>query len=221
MTERVRAAALDSWSWPKLRPEIRAKAQADPDPRVREAAERAARVDAALPTTIAEFLEEPDERRRHDAAFTAPVDAALTAHLATHDDDFLRHGAAHNPHVPAALALTLASDPAPSVRLALSLRADITEEQRASIEYTVPERRYPVPAWVEERFDDLAALREISASSHVLLRRAVTCAPELPTDVIERLAADDDYFVRLMLCENDHAPHELLVEMYADWKGLS
>ncbi|WKX68659.1 hypothetical protein [Streptomyces sp. XD-27] len=35
------------------------------------------------------------------------------------------------------------------------------------------------------------------------------------------MAADDDYYVKLMLCENDHAPHELLVAMFADWKGLS
>ncbi|MFF3906440.1 hypothetical protein ACFYZJ_10590 [Streptomyces sp. NPDC001848] len=39
--------------------------------------------------------------------------------------------------------------------------------------------------------------------------------------MIERLAADDDYYVKLMLCEKDHAPHELLVEMLADWDGLS
>ncbi|GHK05699.1 hypothetical protein SY2F82_74960 [Streptomyces sp. Y2F8-2] len=29
------------------------------------------------------------------------------------------------------------------------------------------------------------------------------------------------YYVKLMLCQNDHAPHELLVEMFADWNGLS
>ncbi|MFK0258628.1 hypothetical protein [Streptomyces sp. NPDC090445] len=218
---RVRAGALDSWSWPRLRPEVRAAAEADPEPRVRKAAERAARIDAPLPTTVADFLAEPDARRRRDAAYEAPVDAALAAHLATHEDSSLRRGAVSNAHVPAALALTLTADPDPSVRFALSLRADITEKQRASIGYTVPEGRYGVPAWVEERFGDPDALREIAASSHVLLRRGVTCAPELPADVIERLAADEDYFVRLMLCENDHAPHELLVEMYADWKGLS
>lgn len=193
---RVRAHAIDSWSWPRLRPEVRAAAEADGDPLVREAVERAGRIDLPLPTTLADFLAEPDERRRDDAAYRAPV-------------------------LPAALALTLAADPEPHVRFALSLRADITEEQRSSIDYTVPEGRYPVPAWVEERFGDPDALREIAASHHVLLRRGVTCAPELPGDVIERLAADDDYFVRLMLCENDHAPHELLVEMFADWKGLS
>ncbi|MFB7368926.1 hypothetical protein ACFC0D_03660 [Streptomyces sp. NPDC056222] len=174
-----------------------------------------------LPTTLAYFLAEADERRRSDAAYKAPVDAALAAHLATHDDSSLRRGAVCNPHVSTALALTLAADPEPAVRLALSMRGDITEEQRAAIDYTVHEGRFGVPGWVEERFGDPGALREIAASSHVLLRRGVTCAPELPADVIEKLAADEDYFVRLMLCENDHAPHELLVEMFADWKGLS
>ncbi|MGW6979251.1 HEAT repeat domain-containing protein [Streptomyces sp. NPDC054932] len=218
---RLRAVALDSWSWPRLRPEVRAAAEADPDPRVRQAAARAAHIDAPLPTMLADFLAEPDERRREDAAYGAPVDAELAAHLVAHDDTSLRRGAVRNPHVPAALALTLAADPEPSIRLSLSLRADITEEQRSSIEYTLPTGRHPVPAWVEERFGDPDVLRGIAASSHVLLRRSVTCAPELPADVIELLAADEDYFVRLMLCENDHAPHELLVEMFADWKGLS
>jgi hypothetical protein len=217
----VRAAAVNSWSWPRLRPEVRAASEADPHPRVRAAVQRVNHVGVPLPTTIEDFLAETDERRRRDAAFTAPVDAELAAFLAAHDSDLLRHGAARNPHVPAALALALAADPVPAVRLAVSLRADVTEEQRASIDYTVPPGRHPVPTWVRERFGDADALREIAASSHVLLRRGVTCAPELPADVVERLAADDDYFVRLMLCENDHAPHGLLVEMFADWTGLS
>ncbi|MFJ3842370.1 hypothetical protein ACIPY6_43805 [Streptomyces sp. NPDC090054] len=217
---RVRAHAIDSWSWPRLRPEVRAAAQADSDLRVREAAERAAHIVMPLPTTLADFLVEPDERRRQDAAYHAPVDADLAVHLVAHEDSSLRRGAVWNPHVPTALALTLATDPEPSIRFALSLRA-MSEEQRSAIDYTVPEGRYGAPAWVQERFGDPDALREISASSHVLLRRAVTCAPALPADVIEMLAADEDYFVRLMLCENDHAPHDLLIEMYADWKGLS
>ncbi|WKX68658.1 hypothetical protein [Streptomyces sp. XD-27] len=135
---RVRAAAIDSWSWPRLRPEVQAAAWADPDPQVRKAVERATHVDVPLPTTVEDFLAETDERRRRDAASTAPVDAALAALLVTHEDGSIRHGAARNPHVPQALALPLAADPEPSVRLAVSLRADVTEEQRAAIEYTVP-----------------------------------------------------------------------------------
>ncbi|MFD6277354.1 hypothetical protein ACFWFI_17550 [Streptomyces sp. NPDC060209] len=218
---RVRAAAIGSWSWPRLRPEVRAASEADPDPQVRRAVERATHVDVPLPTTVEDFLAETDKRRRGDAAFTAHVDADLAALLMTHQDTSIRHRAARNPHVPTALALALGTDPEPFVRLAVSLRADVTEEQRTAIDYTVLPGRHPVPAWVEERFGDPDALREIAASSHVLLRRGVTCAPELPADVIARLAADDDYYVRLMLCENDHAPHELLVEMFADWNGLS
>ncbi|MFD5933498.1 hypothetical protein [Streptomyces sp. NPDC060333] len=218
---RVRAAAIGSWSWSRLRPEVRAAAEAEADPQVREAIARATHVEAPLPATVEDFLAETDEHRRRDAAFTAPLAPALSALLASHQDDSMRHGAARNPHTPTALALTLATDPDPSVRLAVSLRADVTEEQRAAIDYTVPPGRHPVPAWVAERFNDPDALREIAASSHVLLRRGVTCAPKLPSDVVDRLATDDDYYVRLMLCENDRAPHELLVEMFADWNGLS
>ncbi|MEU0298515.1 hypothetical protein ABZ252_03410 [Streptomyces sp. NPDC006175] len=218
---RVRAAAINSWSWPRLRPEVRAAAEGDPDPEVREAVARATHVDVPLPTTVEGFLAETDGRRRYDAASTAPVETALARLLAAHEDSSLRLGAARDPHVPATIALGLAADPEPSVRLAVSLRPDVTEAQRTAIDYTLQQGREPVPPWVKERFDDPDALREIAASSHVLLRRGVTRAPELPADVVERLAADDDYFVRLMLCENDHAPHELLMEMFADRRGLS
>ncbi|EFL22496.1 PE-PGRS family protein [Streptomyces himastatinicus ATCC 53653] len=218
---RVRSIAIGPRSWARLRPEVRAAAEADPDPRVREAVGRATRVERPLPTTVEDFLTEEDDSRRRDAAYAAPVDAAPAQLLVAHEDSGIRRGAACNPHVPTALALPLAADPDASVRFAVSLRGDLTEGQRAAIDYTVPEGRHPVPAWVRERFGDPDALRETAASSHVLLRRGVTCAPELPADVIERLAADDDYFVKLMLCENDHAPHELLVEMFVDWQGLS
>ncbi|CAM5295472.1 hypothetical protein SAVIM338S_00370 [Streptomyces avidinii] len=218
---RVRAAAMRPGNWPRLSAGVRAAAETDPDPLVREAFERATRVEAPLPTTVEGFLAEEDEHRRARAAFTAPVDEGLAAFLVTHEDGSLRHDAARNPHVPKALAHALAADPEPSVRLAVSLRGDLTEEQRAAIDYVVPPGRHGVPAWVKDRFGDPDALREIAASGHVLLRRAVTCAPELPADVIERLAADEDYYVKLMLCDYDHAPHELLVEMFADWNGLS
>lgn len=218
---RVRAVAIGPWSWPRLRPEVREAAAADEDPLVREAVAEATRVEAPLPVTVAEFLAESDPDRRGRAARTAPVDADLAAFLVGHEDRAVRHAAAHNPHVPTALALVLGSDTDPAVRLAVSLRADLTEEQRAAIAPTVPAGRQPVPAWVAERFGDPEAMRELAASGHVVLRRAVTCAPWLPPGVVTRLAADDDFFVRLMLCENDHAPHDLLVEMFISWDGLS
>lgn len=213
---RVRAAAVNSRTWHRLPPAVRAAAEADPDPRVREAFERVTRLVMPPPTTVGAFLAEADEDRRLAAARAAPVDADLAAFLVAHEDPYLRGRAAGNPHVPTPIALRLAADPDPGVRLAVSTRADLTEEQRAAIDYTAPRDRYPVPAWVEEHFDDPDALREIAASHHVMLRRGVTRAPELPADVIERLATDEDYYVRAMLCENDHAPHELLVEMLGD-----
>ncbi|MFI1938019.1 LRV domain-containing protein [Streptomyces purpureus] len=218
---RVRAAALSAWSWPRLRPEVRAAAEADPDPEIRKAVERATRVEAPLPTTVEAFRAETDERRRRDAAYEAAVDEGLARLLVTHEDAGIRAGAARNPHLPTGLALSLAADADDWVRLSLSLRADLTEEQRAAIDYTVPEGSRPVPDWIKERYGDPDALRELAASSHVLLRRAVAAAPELPDDVVELLASDEDYFVRLTLCGGKQAPHELLVEMLRSWDGLS
>ncbi|MGW6709405.1 hypothetical protein ACWGDE_31590 [Streptomyces sp. NPDC054956] len=213
---RVRAAAVGSRGWPGLPAQVRAAAGTDPDPLVRAAFVHATRVEPPLPTTVSEFLAETDEDRRFAAVSAGPVEAAPAAFFVSHEDRSIRQWAARNPHLPTSLALTLTADPDPSVRLALSTRADLTEEQRAAIDYTAPQQRYPIATWVGEHFDDPDALREIAASRHAVLRRSVTCAPELPADVIERLATDEDHYVRAMLCENDHAPHELLLEMLPD-----
>lgn len=39
--------------------------------------------------------------------------------------------------------------------------------------------------------------------------------------MVDRLAEDEDFFVRLTLCESyQDAPHALVLEMYAHWHGL-
>lgn len=58
---RVRAAAVNSRSWPRLPPEARARAGADHDPRVREAVGYVTRAERPLPSTVPAFLAETDD----------------------------------------------------------------------------------------------------------------------------------------------------------------
>ncbi|MFH8387686.1 hypothetical protein ACH4E7_43550 [Kitasatospora sp. NPDC018058] len=65
-------------------------------------------------------------------------------------------------------------------------------------------------------------MRRYAASPHLLVRRSVACAKNLPADVVELLAQDEDFVVRLFLAENcAQAPAELLLEMWQRWNGYS
>ncbi|WP_327130703.1 hypothetical protein OG311_04295 [Streptomyces sp. NBC_01343] len=123
--------------------------------------------------------------------------------------------------MPTALALRLAADPDDGVRPALSLREDLTEEQRSAIAYVVPHGYHTPPRRVVARGHEPEVARRAAASGHVLLRRSIAMQVRLPADVVELLAADEDFFVKPALCECcEDAPHELVVEMYAHWHGL-
>lgn len=122
-----------------------------------------------------------------------------------------RAQAAADPELPAEWVATLAGDPSPPVRLAVSMRPELTEEQRAAVDYHVdPGGELPVLDWV------LAAgpveLAACARSAHAGLRRSAACHPELPAGLVAVLAADPDPAVRLLLCENQAAaPADLLV----------
>ncbi|MGW6918353.1 hypothetical protein ACWGB8_31745 [Kitasatospora sp. NPDC054939] len=196
----VRAAVLRRDLWERLAQPVRDRLRDDPSVQVRD------KVAALLRPA-----EEPE---------------VLTAEeRVAHADGHVRSEAAGDPAVPRTLALQLADDPENRVRLALSMREDLTEEQRASIAYSV-EGHGPWPTWVEEQTTQPDAARRIAASAHVGLRRALARQPKLPADVVARLAADEDPRVRRYLCERcPDAPHDLLVELYAtaqdrNWSAL-
>ncbi|MEV0990232.1 hypothetical protein [Streptomyces sp. NPDC049949] len=197
----VRAGALTPEVWPLLDPELREALRADPDPQVRETVQ-------ALLAPAAETAPEPEPE---------PAPALRVGD----PDPYVRRAAAEDPRVPTALALRLAEDPDDGVRLALSLREDLTEEQRSAIAYVVPHGYHTPPHWVVARGHEPEVARRAAASGHVLLRRSIAMQVRLPADVVELLAADEDFFVKLTLCECcEDAPHELVVEMYAHWHGL-
>ncbi|MFC1434547.1 hypothetical protein ACEZDB_28295 [Streptacidiphilus sp. N1-3] len=102
--------------------------------------------------------------RRRRAAAGAAVDQALAELLVAEPDPRIRAAAAGNRHVATAAALTLVHDPDEEVRLQLSLREDIDEEQRSTMSWTVPQGRREPVSWVSERHPDAAAMRSAASS---------------------------------------------------------
>jgi hypothetical protein len=149
----------------------------------------------------------------------APLARAEAQALVDSSEPELRAQAAWDERVPQDLALTLSADPDDKVRRYLSMREDLSEEQRAAIPYVVlPWRHHRVPEWLTELMDDPAAIAAYADSSHVLIRRTVAMARSLPAATVASLAEDEDFFVRLNLAEYcDGAPRGLIIEMYRYW----
>ncbi|ANP50991.1 hypothetical protein J2Z21_005065 [Streptomyces griseochromogenes] len=178
---------------PTLPPDVVVLLAADPDPKVRE---RIARRPDLRPT----------ERR-------ALVDDA---------DPEVRRAAAHHPDLGPAERAALAADPDPGVRLAVSVHPALTEEERARIDYEVPmDGRFGfrhVSVRPEPR--DPEAVRRKALSGHPMLRREAAEDRALPTDLVARLAEDDDLGVRVLLAQNHpEAPEALLLRSFLEYTG--
>jgi len=135
----------------------------------------------------------------------------------------IRQAVAQNASLPADLVALLSTDPDPSVRLAVSMRPELTEAQRAAIDYEVhPEDRLYPPDWVFHSLDDLTAMRKFARSAHIGLRRFAAYSPHLTPDLVAILADDSDFAVRLLLCENHpDAPAELLLRTYLEARVIT
>jgi hypothetical protein len=190
---------------------------ADPDPKVQSCArslESRLRGAASTPAEPAPATEVPVPATEPD------LPTAEAAALVASPDRGVRAEAAWNPRVPRSIALGLADDPDDTVRLRLSLREDLSDEQRQAIAYIVRDGYHTVPAWIKALEGDPEALTRLAASPHVLIRRSVAKFEHLPAEAVTRLADDEDFFVKLTLCQNcAEAPHELVIEMYAWWHG--
>ncbi|MFJ8567663.1 PE-PGRS family protein [Streptomyces sp. NPDC093514] len=211
----VRAAACEA-GWRHLDDATRARAAADPAPDVRAAVTLARHEE--VPLTAAFFDALPG---RGPLVESHRLDRDLARRLCTDPDPWLRRNLARNPYLDPDLVDVLAADPDHDVRLAVSTRPELTEEQRAAVRVDIDPRamRRPV-AWVVALHEDERAVRRLAASAHLLLRSSVATARRLPPDVVERLARDEDRVVRLFLAENcDDAPAEMLVEVWQWWDG--
>ncbi|MFF8191091.1 hypothetical protein ACF05L_09480 [Streptomyces bobili] len=199
--------------WEELAPEVRGALLDDPDPEVRRQAALHVMADdeertAWLVETRAEHL------WLWDVLAHGRLGRGLAERLlaeGTHLAQLVR-----NPTFPADLAATLAGHEDPAVRLAVSARPELTEEQRAAIDWKVSEEDRLEPlVWVWRGRADTELLRRCARSAHTWLRRSAAVCAELPDDCVELLADDEDFAVRLLLAErHPKAPPELLLDLY-------
>ncbi|WP_329344612.1 Mucin-2 [Streptomyces sp. NBC_01352] len=234
----VRSALLGSRH---LAPSFLASLVRHPDPAARRAALRV--WDELTADGRAALLDDPDPEVRRSAALCAcPHDAQLTAALLRdpaaltealrrglldHADAgrFLAEGVhlvelAGNRSLPADLVDRLAVDPDDDVRLAVSLRPELTEARRAAIHFTVaPHARSDVD-WVAAGIADQDVLHRAATSAHPLLRRAAARSPHLPPDLLRLLAEDTDVLVHTHLAVyHPDTPEEVLMSVYARLGG--
>ncbi|WP_446219879.1 hypothetical protein [Micromonospora sp. IBHARD004] len=145
----------------------------------------------------------------------SPLNSGEAEAIAGSESEWTRAGGAADPRLPVDLVARLAVDPSPMVRLAVSMRPELSEEERAAIDYQVaPDDRIDPAHWATVTRNPQEQCRCVY-SAHIGLRRSVAYNPSLSPDLVAVLATDDDFAVRLLLCEN-HAdvPPETVLDTY-------
>jgi hypothetical protein len=211
----VRYAACGP-AWPHLDAAARHGLLNDSEDRVRAEALLLHHRDHPLPRSVYET-----QGVGTRALETCTLERGLAEHLARNGEPGERGSLAANPRLDPDLVALLSEDPDAGVRFVVSLRADLTEEQRAGIRYGFdPRGRYRPLDWVVALHQDDEAVRRLAASSHPVVRRSVARARHLPPDVVELLARDEDRVVQLFLAECcDDAPADMLLRVWQWWDG--
>ncbi|WP_426362981.1 hypothetical protein [Streptomyces sp. E-08] len=199
--------------WGELTDGVRAALLDDTDPAVRTAASmQVMHEDEERTAELVETL--TDGWRLGDVLERGRLGRPLAERLVA-DGAWLAR-LARNPTLPPDLAAGLAGHEDPAVRLAVSARPELSEEERAAVDWQVgPEDRLDTLGWVWDAREDPDVLRRCARSAHTWLRRSAAVCRELPEDCVEPLAGDADFAVRLLLAERHPlAPPELLLDLY-------
>ncbi len=171
------------------------------------------------PAAVAAFADLEDQEvaawaRARPEPEREPMTAEQARTIAADNSAWKRAGLALEPVLPADVIATLSADPDQMVRTYVSMRPELSEQRRAAIGYQVSTNdRLPLLAWVLEA--DGEQLQRCVSSAHPGIRRSAAVNPKLTAGQIASLAGDDDFPVRLLLCENqDTVPTDLVVRTY-------
>lgn len=179
----------------------------------------AARAMLADIDTIAGDPDDADLLRK--IAEVADLDADLTERFLAVPD--LRDAVAANPTLSPEYVLELAGDPRNHVRAAIVARRGLAPELRESIEVDYDDRSTEVVGWLLSA-EDLSAhdYLAFARSRHQIFRKTLAMRPGLPDDIVEILADDESFAVRLFVCERQsNAPGRVLVQIADQWRSFS
>lgn len=153
-------------------------------------------------------------------AEVAGLDADLAIRFLASPD--LRAAVAANPTLPARHVAALARDPDNQVRAAVVARRDLDPVMRESIPVDYDDRGSAVVGWLLA--DDLPEPDWLAyaRSRHQIFRKTLAVRPGLPDEIVEILARDESFAVRLLVCERQpDAPGWLLAQTAAEWTSYS